>query len=283
MKFTKSHGLGNDFVLIESEELSGIPPSLLPAFARGICDRHFGVGADGLLILSSSPGGHDSIRILNSDGSAAEMCGNGIRCAAHYLMEKRPCRESLLIETPAGLLECRIKEHSTERAQVAVNMGKPRWDRAQIPMKGLRECVGETLQVDDRNYEVSCVSMGNPHCVLFLDRDLPEPSVLGPMVEKHPDFPEGANVEFARVLSTSSAEMRVWERGAGETLACGTGACAVAVTGIRTGRLFSPVTVHLAGGDLLIEWSGPASPVWMTGPALLVFSGQADPSLFLKG
>jgi diaminopimelate epimerase len=273
MKFVKMHGLGNDFVIVDSSR-ERLPPD--PAeLARRVCHRHFGIGADGLVLVA--PGGADvwHMRIFNPDGSEAEMCGNALRCVARYLFEKKlVAGPRMTVATPAGEMRPEVHLEDGRVSGVRVDMGTPRLERADIPMLGPPGLViEEPLAVNGRMWRVTAVSMGNPHCVIFLapgeDVTLEE---VGPALEHHPAFPRRTNVEFVRVLAPDRLEVRVWERGAGPTLACGTGACAALVAAALTGRSGRRAVVHLPGGDLLVEW-GPNGHVYMTGPAEFVFEG----------
>lgn len=277
MKFTKMHGLGNDFVLIDCLEQEIENPSQL---AQEMCDRNFGIGADGLiLILPSELAEADyRMRIFNSDGSEPQMCGNGIRCFAKYLYQNELTDKiKLNIETLAGIIrpELILKDGTIEL--VKVDMGEPILRRSEIPMLGedKEQVIKEELIVGTETFEVTTVSMGNPHCVIFVD-DIEEIELTnwGSQIETHKLFPEDINVEFIEVLNQEEIEMRVWERGAGITLACGTGACASTVASILNGYTNRKITVHLAGGDLVIEWSESNNRVYMSGPATEVFVGE---------
>lgn len=283
LSFRKYHGLGNDFVLIDhrhSPELS-IPS----AEVVRICDRHFGVGGDGIIFLlpSQEASGESSqgesrfrMRIINSDGSEPEMCGNGIRCLARFMADLGIPTQSgaYFIETLAGLMVPRLQPDGL----VQVEMGSPHLIAGQIPTSLAdpeQKVIEAPIQVAEQTWQVTCVSMGNPHAVVFMEDvasiDLEK---VGPQFEYHPAFPQRINTEFVQVLDPTRARMRVWERGAGATLACGTGACAVVVAGVLTGRLESVATVELPGGSLQIEWNQEQAQVLMTGPAEAVFAGQ---------
>lgn len=276
MNFVKMHGLGNDFVLL-GDAAADDPAAL----SRRLCDRRFGIGADGLIFVLPSDSADFKMRIFNPDGSEPEMCGNGIRCAAKFYAERRTAGRvdagfDLKVETLAGLRTVTVArggDGAVER--VTVDMGEPILEPPEIPvrMEGER-VIDRPLDVDGERFTVTCVSMGNPHCVIFADEAPEDIDVagIGPRIENHPAFPNRTNVEFARVSGKNEVIVRVWERGAGETLACGTGACAAAVAGGLTGRLGERVTVRLPGGGLDIRWPG-AGPVYMTGPAVEVFSG----------
>jgi diaminopimelate epimerase len=274
MKFVKMHGAGNDFVMLGEREAAGVD---LAELAVRMCDRHFGVGADGLITVTPSKSADFRMRIFNPDGSEPEMCGNGIRCAARYFLENgaggKP--EVLSVETMAGIRQVRINTQSGGMA-FTVDMGAPVLDPELIPVKITGErVVAHPVEVAGRTVKVTCVSMGNPHAVMFYDEEVSEDEVktLGPAVEKHPMFPARTNVEFVHALSDTKLRMRVWERGAGVTLACGTGACATLVAANLNGLTGRKATVHLPGGDLLIEWTSGGT-VEMTGPAENVFTGD---------
>ena len=275
MRFTKVQGLGNDFVLVNGFEQE-LDLDRFPELAVKICDRHFGVGADGFVPLLPSRTADVTMRIYNSDGSEAEMCGNAIRCAAKYLFEHDlVIKEKIRVETLAGI---RIPELIIENGRVTlvrVDMGEPRLERADVPMLGAPgRVVNEELDVDGGAYRITAVSMGNPHCIIFVpDVEAVSPARLGPRFETHPAFPRKTNVEFVQVLNRSEVNMRVWERGAGITMACGTGACAAGVASALNGYTGRLVSVHLSAGALLIEWVGD-NHVYMTGPAEEVFSGE---------
>lgn len=282
MHFTKMHGLGNDYVYINCFEEKSLPDDL-PELARQISDRHFGVGGDGLILVRPSDVADARMQMFNADGSEAEMCGNGVRCVAKLVYDHGICqKKSLRIETKAGVLPIDLEVVDGRVARASVDMGCPILNGPDIPTTlpanhGLPGCpvCGVPLMVDGQELEVSCVSMGNPHCITFVD-DISDEHVLvlGPKIEHHEAFPKRVNAEFVEVLSPNELNMRVWERGSGETLACGTGACAVAVASVLTGRTERNVTIHLLGGDLQIEWSQKTGHVRMTGPATEVFSGE---------
>ncbi|AGB40935.1 diaminopimelate epimerase [Halobacteroides halobius DSM 5150] len=277
MRFTKMHGLGNDFVLVNCFKEEVEEPSKL---ATKICDRNFGVGADGLvLILPSQLDEADfRMRIFNPDGSEPEMCGNAIRCFARYLFERGLTDKlNINVETLAGIIKPQLIVNNDKVELVKVDMGEPRLKRSRIPMVGEEQdqVVGAEINVAGQEVEVTCVSMGNPHCIIFVD-DIKKAPVeeLGPKVEVHDAFPEDINVEFIEVVNDTEIEMRVWERGAGVTLACGTGACASTVACILNNLTANKLTVHLLGGDLVIEWDANNNHVYMSGPATEVFTGD---------
>jgi diaminopimelate epimerase len=274
MYFTKMHGLGNDYIYVNGFEERLDDPA---AVARQVSDRHVGIGGDGLILILPSSRADFRMRMFNADGSEAEMCGNGIRCFAKYVYEHRLTRKTTLhIETLAGVLALQLFVHDGRVDQVQVRMGEPRLQRQQIPMLGpAGQVVNEPLEVDGKTFEITAVSMGNPHCVVFVDDPQQfEVASWGPRFEHHQAFPEGVNTEFVQVVDDHTFRMRVWERGSGETLACGTGASAVVVACHLTGRTGRRVTGHLLGGTLDLEWRTTDNQVYMTGPATEVFSGR---------
>jgi|YNPNPStandDraft_1061719.scaffolds.fasta_scaffold68243_1 diaminopimelate epimerase len=276
MQFTKMHGIGNDFVVVDAMR-GAWPEESLPGLARRICDRHFGIGADGWILVMPSRVADFRMRIFNPDGSEAEMCGNGIRCFAKYVFERNLTpRKEIQVETLAGLMQPKLILHGGKVEKVRVDMGEPRLHRGDIPMRGeptQSPVIREKLRIGGEKYEFTAVSMGNPHCVLFI-RNVEQVDVatLGPQIEHHPLFPARTNVEFVQVLNHGELRIRVWERGAGPTIACGTGACAAVVAAVLNGLTQRRVVVHLEGGDLEIEWQGN-NHVFMTGPAEEVFVG----------
>lgn len=271
MDFIKMHGLGNDFICLDHFLFT--PRTDYPQIAQKLCHRQFGIGADGLLAILPSQNADARMRIFNPDGSEPEMCGNGIRCFARYVYDKGYVqKERLTVETLAGILTVELNVKEGEVQGVTVNMGEPRLSPADIPVKADGEqAVKEKLEVCGYTLIFTAVSMGNPHSVLFMD-DLEklEFDKLGPAIEKHSFFPNKTNVEFVRVDNPREITVKVWERGAGPTLACGTGACASVVAAVLEGRSEREVTVHLPGGDLSIVW-GKNNDVLMTGPATYVF------------
>lgn len=273
MKFAKIHGLGNDFVIVNHQEL---PHDDYKTLAIRVCDRHFGIGADGLILVFPSETADFKMRIFNIDGSEAEMCGNGIRCFAKYLYEHELTHENkITIETLAGIIIPHLIINNGKVDQVRVDMGEPRLKRSEIPAIGNEErVVDEPLEVKEQIYRITGVSMGNPHCITFVDHvDDIVLDTIGPMIETHSFFPQKTNVEFIEVVDRDEIKMRVWERGSGITLACGTGACASVVACILNEKTERKVKVHLPGGDLLIEWA-ENNHVYMTGPATEVFVGE---------
>lgn len=269
IEFVKMHGLGNDFILVDCLHQEIDEPK---EFAIKYCNRRFGIGADQLLLLYPSEIADFKMRIFNADGSEVEMCGNGIRCFAKYVWDRGLSdKEVLLVETLAGIIKPkRVGE------LIQVDMGKPEFAPSKIPVDADGERAFDIrLEVLGWHVRLNCVSMGNPHAVIFLEEDPKNFAVskYGPLIENHPTFPNRTNVEFAYVINPSEISMRVWERGAGETLACGTGACATAVAAMTKGLTDRKVTVHLLGGDLQIEWAEDGH-VYMTGPAEEVFEGK---------
>jgi diaminopimelate epimerase len=275
MKFTKMHGAGNDYVYIDCFSETVSDPA---ALAREISNRNFGVGGDGLILILPSDRADLRMRMFNADGSEAEMCGNGVRCVAKYAHDHGLVNGQIIqIETGAGILSLELFTNSTGKVdRVRVNMGPPGLHRADLPMTGTpdEQVIDQELTILDRTFRITCVSMGNPHCVIFVDDVASFPlEHYGPAIESHELFPRRINVEFVEVVSPDEVYQRTWERGAGETLACGTGASAVTVAGLLTGRTGSKLLNHLTGGDLEMEWDGQGD-VFMTGPAVEVFTGD---------
>lgn len=280
MRFTKMHGAGNDYIYVDcfAEPI----PFNVPELARRISDRRFGVGADGLILICPSDRADAEMRMFNADGTASEMCGNGIRCVAKYLYDHGIRRkETLTIETGGRVLSLELRTAGGSVEQVRVDMGEPILIPERIPTtlrspQGPEQPVVDVpLSVGGQALRVTCVSMGNPHCVVFVEEATDDLVLgLGPQIETAPEFPKRVNVEFATVLNSGEVRQRTWERGSGETLACGSGACAVCVAGVLTGRAARHVTIHLRGGDLAIEWKQADNHVYMTGPAVEVFSGD---------
>ncbi len=275
LKFTKMHGTGNDFIMI-----NGLKNDIetYSDLAINLCDRHFGIGADGIIIiLAANENNNDyRMRIFNSDGTEAEMCGNGIRCFAHYLYNKNLIdRKKLNIETLAGIIKPEIIDTSKKNSKIKVDMGYPEFATAKIPVDVEDDdfISDYKITIEDKNFSASFVSMGNPHTIFFLDEIMNIPlEKWGSKIENLKIFPEKTNVEFIKILNKNEIEMKVWERGTGITLACGTGASAAVVSGIKKGLLGEKVKVYLPGGELEIEWHG--ENVYMTGPAETVFTGE---------
>lgn len=275
MRFTKMHGIGNDYVYVDCTERELKDPA---GIARLVSDRHYGIGSDGLILICRSQTADFRMDMYNADGSRGEMCGNGIRCVGKYVYDYGLTdREELSIETLAGIKYLKLEVENRKVSRVQVNMGEPVLAPEKIPVKAEKEPVaGEPILVCGREWEMTCVSMGNPHAVIFLDTPVRDfaLSEVGPDFEKHERFPRRVNTEFVRVLGADRLEMRVWERGAGETWACGTGACAAVVAAVLNGRCGRRATVELLGGDLEIEWRKEDNCVYMTGPAATVFDGE---------
>jgi diaminopimelate epimerase len=279
LKFSKYHGLGNDFILIDNRESN--EPFISSQEVVKICDRHFGIGADGVIFVLPAKKDTDyTMRIFNSDGSEPEMCGNGIRCMAMYITTDLEGKENIgktyRIHTRAGVISPTIKDNN----KVRVDMGKPFLRASEIPTnlpEKEGKVINQSLSVQGQNYSVTCVGMGNPHCLVFVDDvasiDL---NSIGPDFETHPAFPQKTNTEFVEVIKHNYLKMRVWERGAGITLACGTGACATVVAGVLNDICDRLTTVELPGGCLEIEWSKNNNHVYMTGPATKVFTGEFE-------
>lgn len=275
MKFTKMQGLGNDYVYVNCFKEKIENPSEL---AVKISDRHFGVGSDGLIMINPSDKADFEMEMYNADGSRGEMCGNGIRCVAKYVYDYGLTdKTSISIETLGGIKYLDLTVENGKVSLVKVDMGKPELEPSKIPVaaEGSR-VVDEPITVAGKEYRMTCVSMGNPHAVVYVDCDVKELPLetIGPEFENHERFPNRVNTEFVRIIDRKTAEMRVWERGSGETLACGTGACAVAVASVLNGLTDNEMTVKLLGGDLLIQWDREKDTVYMTGPAAVVFDGE---------
>lgn len=276
MKFTKMHGLGNDYVYVNCFEEKIDNP---PAVARFVSDRHFGIGSDGLIMINPSKTADFEMEMYNADGSRGEMCGNGIRCVAKYVYDYGLTdKTQISVETLGGIKYLDLTIEDGKVSLVKVDMGKPKLEADLIPIISEREqVIDEPIEVDGKEYHMTGVSMGNPHAVIYVDDvkglDLEK---IGPKFENHERFPKRINTEFVHCIDGQTVEMRVWERGSGETLACGTGACAVAVSSILNNLTDTQVTVKLLGGDLQIEWDREKDRVFMTGPATVVFDGVID-------
>lgn len=276
IEFVKYHGLGNDFVLIDNRHLP--EPCLTPEQAIAWCDRHFGIGADGVIFALPGQNGTDyTMRIFNSDGSEPEMCGNGIRCLAKFIADLENQSEATYrIHTLAGVITPKLNADG----QVTVDMGVPRLSAAEIPTTlatVAEKAIDQPLEVAGQIWQVTCVSMGNPHCITFVEDVSAIPlEAIGPQFEHHAVFPQRTNTEFIQVVRPDYLKMRVWERGAGITLACGTGACASLVAAVLNGKSDRRATVELPGGCLAIEWSEIDQRLYMTGPATRVFSGKVE-------
>ena len=274
MKFTKMHGIGNDYVYVNCFEESVKNPAEVSKF---VSDRHFGIGSDGLILIRPSAIADFRMNIYNADGSQAEMCGNGIRCVAKYVYDYGLTdKTEISVETLAGIKYLRLQVENGKVASVEVNMGAPILEPKEIPV-AVEESpvVNVPVEVKGKIYHMTCVSMGNPHAIIFMNnvKDL-DIAAIGPYFENHTVFPKRTNTEFVEVLDRNTVNMRVWERGSDETLACGTGACATTVACILNDKTENEVTVHLLGGDLKIRWDREANQVYMTGPATVVFDGE---------
>lgn len=271
LKFTKMHGAGNDFVVVDMISQRG---KLRSRDIRKLADRRFGIGCDQVLVVEPprSPDIDFRYRIYNADGNEVEQCGNGARCFARFVHEKRlTAKRCIRVETAGGVLELRLREQH----QVEVDMGIPVLEPSAIPLLAPALAPSYQLQVDNQELELGAVSMGNPHTILRVDDTEAAPvAYLGPLLEAHPDFPQRVNVGFMQLVSEHEIRLRVFERGVGETLACGTGACAAVVYGQKRGWLRDSVTVQLRGGKLSIDWAGDGHPVIMTGPTAVVFEGS---------
>ena len=275
MKFTKMQGIGNDYVYVNCLQETIENPSEL---AKKISDRHYGVGSDGLIMIKPSDKADFEMEMYNADGSRGEMCGNGIRCVAKYVYDYGLTdKTSISVETLAGIKYLDLTVEDGKVVLVKVDMGKPMLRPEEVPgVSEKEEVIDEPITVDGQEYRMTCVSMGNPHAVVFIDQDVKEfpLETVGVKFENHERFPKRVNTEFVNVLDRHTAQMRVWERGSGETLACGTGACAVAVACALNGLTEDEVTVKLLGGDLQIKWDREKNTVYMTGPAEVVFDGE---------
>lgn len=290
MKFTKMHGCGNDYIYVNGFE-EHIPQEKKAELVRKMSDRHFGIGGDGVIFINPSDAADFEMEMYNADGSRAEMCGNGIRCVAKYVYDKGLTDKTRISIVSAGMikyLDLTIKRSETDRlntgltgrgevTEVRVNMGSPILEPALIPVEAAGEqVVNEPIEVQGKEYRITCVSMGNPHAVVFMEGvqelDLEK---IGPDFENHKRFPKRTNTEFVEVIDKHTVFMRVWERGTGETLACGTGCCATAVACVLNGLTDAAITVKLLGGELQIEWDREKNLIFMTGPAKTVFEGEA--------
>jgi diaminopimelate epimerase len=271
LKFTKMHGAGNDFVVVDARKKKIANPGQI---AKTICMRHFGIGADGLILVLPSKKADYRMRIFNSDGSEAEMCGNGIRCFAKFLVDKKITKKTkLTVETIAGIIKPELIGNN-----VRVDMGEPRLARKEIPMIGNGEpAINEELKLNDHSVHVTTVSMGNPHAVIFVkELDVYPYEKIGRAVETHGAFPNKTNVEFVEIVNNKAIEIKVWERGVGPTMACGTGACASLVAASLNGKTGRKVKAKLPGGFLTIEWDESDNHVYMAGPAETVFDGSVN-------
>lgn len=278
MQFTKMHGAGNDYVYVDCFHFP--TPENPNELSRAISDRHTGIGADGLILIcpTEDDSSDAEMRMFNADGSESEMCGNGIRCVAKYLFDHGICEKSegMLVKTGAGILTLDLEQENGKVNQVTVDMGEPILTATEIPTTFTdTPAINQTLSIDGNDYRCHCVSMGNPHCVIFVPK-LTDELVLGvgPKIEIDPHFPARVNVEFVEVISKTEIRQRTWERGSGETLACGTGASAVCVAGVLAGITERSITNHLLGGTLTLRWDQESNHVFKTGPAVEVFNGH---------
>ena len=276
MKFTKMQGCGNDYIYVDCTKnmIENIRETAIK-----VSDRHFGIGSDGLILIRPSDKADFMMDMYNNDGSSGKMCGNGIRCVAKYVYDKGLTNKtSLKIETLSGIKDLELSVENGKVKSVTVDMGSPVMKADAIPVISQKdELINEPVEIGGRTYNITCISMGNPHAVVFVDDvDNLALETIGPLFENHPMFPERVNTEFVLVLDRKHIKMRVWERGSGETLACGTGACASVIACILNGLTDHEVTVTLRGGDLLIRYDEAANKVYMTGPAVTVFEGEID-------
>ena len=281
MKFTKMQGLGNDYVYVNCLEEQVDDPA---AVARLVSDRHFGIGSDGLILIKSSDTADFFMEMYNADGSRAAMCGNGIRCVGKYVYDYGLTEKTEVdVDTLAGVKHLVLQTEDGSVKMVTVDMGEPELVAERIPvLADSSPVVAAPIEVAGRHFEMTCVSMGNPHAVVFVDGTADYPvEEIGRPFETHLAFPERVNTEFVEVLNRAEVNMRVWERGTGETLACGTGACATVVACILNGLTDDEVTVHLLGGDLQVRWDRASNRVFMTGPAATVFDGEIDMGMLM--
>lgn len=276
MHFTKMHGIGNDYVYVNCLSTQIEHPDKVAQF---VSDRHFGIGSDGLILIKPSDRADFYMEMYNSDGSEGKMCGNGIRCVAKYVYDYGLTdKTTITIDTLAGIKTLELTVQDTKVSLVRVNMGKPELRPDKIPADFAGDtCIDQPICAGGKEYRVTCVSMGNPHAVVYMD-DVEHLDIekLGPVFEHHEKFPDRVNTEFVKVIDRRTLQMRVWERGAGETFACGTGACAVAAASALNGYSEDEVTVKLLGGDLKIQWDREEDTIYMTGPATTVFEGDID-------
>ncbi len=276
MKFTKMHGCGNDYIYVDGTK-EQIPAEKKPEIVKRLSDRHFGIGGDGVIFINPSKEADFEMEMYNMDGSRGEMCGNGIRCVAKFVYDKKMTDKTSISVISCGkikYLDLHVEEGKV--STVKVNMGSPVLKAADIPViSSEKEVIGDRIEVEDKIYTMTCVSMGNPHAVIVMDEieNLPLERI-GPCFENHVRFPNRINTEFVKILDRENVEMRVWERGTGETLACGTGACAVVAACVLNGLTKEEVTVKLSGGSLKIWWDRKENLIYMTGPAVTVFEGE---------
>lgn len=283
LKFTKMQGIGNDYVYVNCLEETVENPREV---AKAVSDRHFGIGSDGLILIKPSKVADFQMDMYNADGSSAQMCGNGVRCVAKYVYDYGLTdKTEVAIETGAGIKQIILTIENNKAVRARVDMGEPILDPKLVPVTGEGSClVNEPILVDGETYKMTCVSMGNPHAVIFMEEPVKKLDIekIGPKFEHHERFPERVNTEFMNVLDRHTMDMRVWERGSGETLACGTGTCASVVASVLNGLTERKVLVHLLGGDLEIFWDETDNHVYMTGSAETVFEGEIDLSKILR-
>ena len=277
IRFTKMHGCGNDYVYINgfSEHIANEDK---PGFVKTVSDRHFGIGSDGVIFINPSDIADFEMEMYNADGTRAQMCGNGIRSVAKYVYDRHLTdKEEMTIESMGKIKYITVFPENGKAKLIKVDMGEPILEAKKIPVISNEEkVIDEPIFTDDKEYRMTCVSMGNPHAVIFLDPDTLKIEELGPKFEYHVRFPERINTEFVKVLDRKNVKMRVWERGTGETLACGTGCCATAVACILNGLTDDEITVHVRGGDINVKWDKETNHIFMTGPAEFVFDGETD-------
>lgn len=276
MRFTKMHGCGNDYIYVNCMEQMVENPEEV---AIKVSDRHFGIGSDGMILICPSEVADFRMAMYNADGSEGKMCGNGVRSIAKYVYEYGLTdKDKISIETKGGIKYLDLTIEDGKVVLVKVDMGAPILEPEQIPVKlGDKTCIDQTLTVDGKEYQVTCVSMGNPHAVIFVEDTASLPlEQIGPKFEHHEVFPDRVNTEFVQVLNRKEVNMRVWERGSGETLACGTGTCATVVACVLNGLTDHEITVHLLGGDLFLNYDEENNTVWMTGPATVICDGEID-------
>lgn len=274
LKFDKMHGLGNDFIMLKNPD---VPEERLSELAIKLCNRHEGIGADGIIIILPSKKSDIRMRIINADGSEADMCGNGIRCFAKYVYEKKIIAKTIFkIETPAGIMIPELLIENDIVAAVKVNMSAPEFKRSAIPMTGNEiDALDYEISIREQKIKATSLLMGVPHTMIFVKNvDETDIAGIGESIEKHPDFPKGTNVNFVEIINENEIKIRTWERGAGQTLACGTGSCASVVASALKNETSKNVTVHLKLGDLLIDWKDDV--IYMTGPATYVYSGEIE-------
>ncbi len=277
IKFTKMHGCGNDYVYINGSS-EKINKEDKPEFVKKVSDRHFGIGSDGVIFINPSDIADFEMEMFNADGTRAEMCGNGIRSVAKYVYDRHLTdKEEMTIESMGKVKYITVFPENGKAKLIKVDMGEPILKASDIPVVSNEEkVIDELIFVDDKEYRMTCVSMGNPHAVVLLDPDTLKIEEIGPKFENHVRFPERINTEFIKIIDRKNVKMRVWERGTGETLACGTGCCATTVACILNNLTDSEITVHVRGGDINVKWDKETNHVFMTGPAEFVFDGEIE-------